>query len=80
MNKTMIVNHLEDETVSMGTARMVLTVPQMAKALCISRNQAYELKDTPVFPAFRIGKRVLINKVQLQEWLNRQCPVIPGSE
>ena len=80
MNKAMIVNHLGDETVSMGTAPMVLTVPQMARALCISRNQAYELKDTPGFSAFRIGKRVLINKVQLQEWLNRQCPVIPGSE
>jgi len=52
---------------------MTMTVKQMAKALCVSRNQAYELKDTPGFPAFRIGKRVLINRELLQEWLNRQC-------
>lgn len=52
---------------------MAMSVKQMAKALGISRNQAYELKDTPGFPAFRIGKRVLINREMLQDWLNRQC-------
>lgn len=52
---------------------MTLTVQQMAKSLNISRNVAYDLTREPGFPCFRLGKRILINRELLQEWLNRQC-------
>ena len=52
---------------------LTLTVPQMAKELNISRNTAYELTKQPGFPCFHVGKRVLVNRDMLQDWLNDQC-------
>ena len=52
---------------------MTLTVQQMAKAMNISRNTAYELVKQPGFPCFHIGKRILVNRDMLQLWLNDQC-------
>ena len=52
---------------------MTLTVQQMANALNISRNTAYELVKQPGFPCFHVGKRILINRDMLQTWLNSQC-------
>lgn len=52
---------------------MTLTVPQMMKVLNISKNVAYELTKEPDFPCFRLGKKILINRDLLQDWLNRKC-------
>lgn len=52
---------------------MTLTVPQMMKVLNISKNVAYELTKEPDFPCFRLGKKILINRELLQDWLNRKC-------
>ena len=57
----------------MKHASLTLTVPQMAKALNISRNTAYELVKQPGFPCFHVGKRILVNRDLLQDWLNDQC-------
>lgn len=53
--------------------QMTLTVPQMMKALNISKNVAYVLTKEPDFPCFRLGKKILINRDLLQEWLNNKC-------
>ncbi|MGN0745933.1 MAG: helix-turn-helix domain-containing protein [Aristaeellaceae bacterium] len=55
---------------------MTLTVQQMAKVLNISRNVAYDLTREPGFPCFRLGKKILINRELLQEWLNCQCKTV----
>ena len=52
---------------------LTLTVPQMEKEMNISRNTAYELVKQPGFPCFHVGKRILVNRDMLQEWLNDQC-------
>ena len=52
---------------------LTLTVPQMAKELNISRNTAYDLTKQKGFPCFHVGKRVLINRDMLQDWLDEQC-------
>ena len=52
---------------------MTLTVPQMMKVLNISKTVAYELTKEPDFPCFRLGKKILINRELLQDWLNRKC-------
>ena len=54
-----------------GNRKMTLTVKELAEELNISRNTAYQLADQKDFPSFRIGRRLLINRAMLQEWLNQ---------
>ena len=59
--------------------KMTLTVKELAEELNISRNTTYQLADQKDFPSFRIGRRLLINRAMLQEWLNQNslpqlCP------
>ena len=49
----------------------MLTVPEMAAALGISRAGAYELARSEGFPALRIGTRIVIPKDELREWIKR---------
>lgn len=48
---------------------LMLSVPEMATALGISRAGAYELVRTEGFPALKIGSRIVIPKDKLQEWV-----------
>ncbi len=52
---------------------MAMSVEQMADELAIGRNVAYQLIKQPGFPAFMIGRRVLINRKGLQLWIDKQC-------
>ena len=47
----------------------VLNVKQLAVYLGIGRNKAYELVHSSDFPALKIGKRIVVPKEQLDEWL-----------
>ena len=53
--------------------KMTLTVDDLAAELNISRNTAYALADRKDFPSFRIGRRLLVNRALLQEWMNQNC-------
>lgn len=57
-------------------SQMTLTVPQLMKELNISKNVAYDLTREPNFPCFRLGRKILINRELLQEWLNRRCALV----
>ena len=48
---------------------LMLSVPEMATALGISRAGAYELARSEGFPALRIG--IVIPKDELREWIKR---------
>lgn len=50
---------------------LMLSVPEMAVALGISRAGAYELVRTEGFPALKIGSRIVVPKDQLQEWVKQ---------
>ena len=50
---------------------LMLSVPEMAAALGISRAGAYELARSEGFPALRIGTRIVIPKAELREWIKR---------
>ena len=54
---------------------LMLSVPEMAAALGISRAGAYELVRTEGFPALKIGSRIVIPKDDLQEWVKRNTGV-----
>ena len=55
---------------------LMLSVPEMAAALGISRAGAYELARSEGFPALRIGTRIVIPKDKLQEWVDKQTEKI----
>ena len=55
---------------------LMLSVPEMAAALGISRSGAYELARSEGFPALRIGNRIVIPKDKLQEWVDKQTEKI----
>ena len=49
---------------------MTLTIPELAKELHICEKTARQLVREPDFPSFNIGKRILINREGLQQWIN----------
>ena len=50
---------------------LMLSVPEVAAVLGISRAGAYELARSEGFPALRIGTRIVIPKDELREWIKR---------
>ena len=49
---------------------IVLNAEQLAQALGISRAGAYQLMHSKGFPTLQIGKRMMVPKEQLLEWLS----------
>ena len=54
---------------------LTLTAREAAEVLRISKSKVYELARTESFPAVRIGKRVVIPRDKLIEWMNSQAEV-----
>lgn len=54
---------------------LTLSVPEVAAVLGISRVGAYELVHSASFPKVKIGKRILVPKDKLIEWLDAQVEV-----
>lgn len=55
---------------------LTLSVPEVAAVLGISRAGAYELVHSASFPKIKIGKRILVPKDKLIEWLDAQVEVV----
>ncbi len=49
---------------------LMLSVPQVASVLNISRTSAYELAHCENFPAMLIGSRIIVPKDRLVNWIN----------
>ena len=49
----------------------VLNANQLAAALGISRAGAYQLLNTETFPTLRIGKRLLVPRDKLADWIEQ---------
>ena len=49
----------------------VLNANQLAAALGISRAGAYQLLNARTFPTLRIGKRLLVPKDKLIDWIEQ---------
>ena len=54
---------------------LTLNARETAQVLRISKSKVYELAQSESFPAIRIGKRVVIPRDKLIEWLNNQAGV-----
>ena len=48
----------------------MLSVPDVASVLGISRAGAYELVRSDGFPALRIGSRIVVPKEKFIDWIN----------
>lgn len=53
--------------------KATISVPETAKLLGISRNLAYELARTGRLPTLRLGRRLLVPRVALEELLRTGC-------
>ncbi len=49
---------------------LMLSVPDVASVLGISRAGAYELVRSDGFPALRIGSRIVVPKEKFIDWIN----------
>ena len=49
---------------------LMLSVPDVASVLGISRAGAYELVRSDGFPALRIGSRIVVPKERFIDWIN----------
>ena len=55
---------------SLDNLPVMLTIPQVALALNISRTSAYELAHCKNFPAMLIGSRIIVPKDRLVTWID----------
>ena len=51
---------------------LMLSVPEVAAVLGISRAGAYELVRTKGFPALKIGSRIVVPKEKFLRWIDLQ--------
>ena len=51
---------------------LMLSVPEVAAVLGISRAGAYELVRSAGFPALKIGSRIVVPKEKFISWIDRQ--------
>ena len=54
---------------------LMLSVPDVASVLGISRAGAYELVRSDGFPALRIGSRIVVPKGRFIDWINANAGV-----
>ena len=54
---------------------LTLKAHEAAAVLRISKSKVYELTQSESFPAVRIGKRVVIPRDKLIQWMNDQAEV-----
>ena len=52
--------------------KIALNVSEVADALGVSRPVVYQLMKRADFPAFKIGRRTLVSKNALEEWVDKQ--------
>lgn len=65
MNKSSYKNY--------GDLPLMLSVPDVARVLGISRAGAYELAHNKAFPSMKIGSRIIIPKEKFLLWIEKQC-------
>ena len=54
---------------------LMLSVPEVAAVLGISRAGTYELVKSDGFPSLKIGSRIVVPKEKFIEWVNSQTAI-----
>lgn len=63
-----------------NSEKLALSIPETAKILDVSVPTAYELTRRADFPAFRIGRRTLVDRAGLEHWVSLQAGAARNSE
>lgn len=58
------------------TDSLTMTVEEAAEVLGISRSLAYEGVHSGEIPSITVGRRILIPRAALEEWLSGQVEVV----
>ena len=58
---------------SMEELPLMMNMTEVATVLGISRAGVYKLAHDSRFPAFQIGKRIVVSREKFLAWLERQC-------
>ena len=61
------------ENVLRGTPDSMLSMMDVASVLGISKAGAYTLAHSKDFPAFRVGRRIVISQEKFLDWLEKQA-------
>jgi excisionase family DNA binding protein len=67
----MVENEAENYGVQNG--RIALSVAEVAKALGIGRSLAWKMVNNGVIPSFRVGRRVLVLRTDVEAWALQQA-------
>ena len=73
--KTQGGNCLKSTYTNIEELPLTLNAREAAEVLRISKSKVYELAQSESFPAIRIGKRVVIPRDKLIQWMNYQAEV-----
>ena len=63
---------IQNDQIAGRSSGVLLTVPEAAKLLRVSRNLAYDLVARGELPSLRLGRVIRIPTQALLEWLQRQ--------
>lgn len=61
-------------------SNLLLTVPEAATVLRISKNKAYELVRQRLLPAVHLGKNIRIPRQALERWIAEQSKPAAGDQ
>lgn len=53
--------------------KLVLSVPEAAEVMGVSRTMMYSIVKIKGFPAVVVGKRILVSAKGLERWINEQA-------
>ena len=57
----------------MENQRLTMTVPEVAEVVGVSRAHAYELIRLGRIPSIRLGRRLIVPRKALEEFLDHAC-------
>lgn len=60
-----------------NSSALLLTVPEAARFLRISRGLCYELIQRSELPALRLGRVIRVPRLGLEQWISRQTGLPP---
>ncbi|MGG4498443.1 helix-turn-helix domain-containing protein [Brevibacillus reuszeri] len=58
--------------------RTLLTLPEVAKILGISKERSYAISRDGLLPTIRIGRQIRVDQEQLDDWINNGGQALPG--
>lgn len=57
----------------MDEKKLAMTMDEVATELQISRPTAYDLARSEGFPALKVGRRVIVPRIEFERWLSESA-------